>query len=183
MTHGWTRMAWTVLALVALSNGLLGAAPARAAGATQIHGTGFYDDLGLCVDPVDPDVAYALTMSGDLEGCWYIAIDTVDCSPSGTYREIGHERFVGRYEGAEGTFRTTYRFTAKYADCANVLGELVGRCQHPIVAGSGTGVFTGVSGRLDFKDDIAAGNFPYRGHLQWSASGVNQRVLRMATSC
>ena len=45
--------------------------------------------------------------------------------------------------------------------------EIFGRCQHPIVAGSGTGVFEGVTGRLDFKDDIAAGNFPYRGHFKF----------------
>jgi hypothetical protein len=45
--------------------------------------------------------------------------------------------------------------------------EIFGRCQHPIVNGSGEGVFSGVTGRLDMKDDIEAGNYPYRGHLKF----------------
>ena len=42
-----------------------------------------------------------------------------------------------------------------------------GRCQHLVLEGSGTGVFGGVTGRLDFKDDVEAGNFPYRGQLRF----------------
>jgi hypothetical protein len=34
-----------------------------------------------------------------------------------------------------------------------------------MVKGSGEGVFEGATGRLDFKDDVSVGNFPYRGHL------------------
>jgi hypothetical protein len=34
-----------------------------------------------------------------------------------------------------------------------------------MVKGSGEGVFEGATGRLDFKDDIDAGNYPYRGHF------------------
>jgi hypothetical protein len=104
-------------------------------------------------------------MTGDLQGCLYVFVETAECSPSGTYRETGNEIFVGQYNGGAGTFRTTYKFEAKYQDCPNLVGEIVGRCQHPIIAGSGNGVFAGVTGRLDFKDDIEAGNFPYRGHL------------------
>jgi hypothetical protein len=77
---------------------------------------------------------------------------------------LGRELFVG----ADGTFETTYRFEAKYEDPANLIGEIFGRCQHKIVAGSGTGAFDGVRGRIDFKDDIEAGNFPYRGSLQFA---------------
>ena len=78
------------------------------------------------------------------------------------------EQYLAAFLGLAlaGTFRTTYQFTAKYEDCANLVGEIVGRCQHPLIASSGEGVFEGVTGRLDFKDDIEAGNFPYRGHLQ-----------------
>jgi hypothetical protein len=61
----------------------------------------------------------------------------------------------------------TYRFEAKYEDVDNLAGEIFGRCQHVIVDGSGTGVFEGVAGRFNIKDDIAAGDFPYRGHLRW----------------
>jgi hypothetical protein len=51
--------------------------------------------------------------------------------------------------------------TEKYEDCINFV-EMVGRCQHPIIEASGTGVFEGLTGRLDIMDDVAAGNFPYR---------------------
>ncbi|HEX5651716.1 MAG TPA: hypothetical protein VFX58_01500 [Chitinophagaceae bacterium] len=137
-------------------------------GATQISGIGFYATVGEC-DYESQGAVYAIRMTGDLEGCLYAFIDDFECSPSGTYREVGREYFVGTYNGQPGTFRTTYKFEAKYEDCeGGPLGaEIFGRCQHPIVAGSGTGVFNGVSGQLNFKDDIQAGNFPYRGRLQF----------------
>jgi hypothetical protein len=137
-------------------------------GATQISGVGFYATAGEC-GPLNPPAAYAIKMTGDLQGCLYAFIDDYECSPSGTYREEGREYFVGTYNGQSGTFWTTYKFEAKYEDCdGGPLGaEIFGRCQHPITAGSGTGVFSGVSGRLDFKDDIESGNFPYRGHLSF----------------
>ena len=110
-------------------------------------------------------------MTGDLEGCLYTYVDEFKCSPSGTYYEVGREYFVGTYKGEYGTFWTNYKFEAKYEGCAEngsyVGAEIKGRCQHPIVAGSSTGVFEGVTGRLDIKDDIAAGNYPYRGHFRF----------------
>jgi hypothetical protein len=139
------------------------------AGATQISGVGFYATSGEC-SSLNPPSAFALRMTGDLQGCLYVFVDDYECSPSGTYREEGREYFVGTYNGQTGTFWTTYKFEARYEGCDNgapVGAEIFGRCQHPIVAGSGTGVFNGVSGRLDFKDDIEAGNFPYRGHFRW----------------
>ena len=138
-------------------------------GATQISGIGFYAEPDEC-NAVE-DASFALRMTGDLEGCHYVFVDFFECSPSGTYRESGREYFVGTYHEEAGTFWTEYRFEAKFEDCSedgSYLGlEIFGRCQHPIVKGSGTGVFEGVTGRLDFKDDIAAGNFPYRGHLNF----------------
>ena len=138
------------------------------AGATQISGVGFYATSGEC-DYESQNAAYAIKMTGDLQGCLYAFIDEYECSPSGTYREEGREYFVGTYNGQSGTFWTTYKFEARYEDCdGGPLGaEIFGRCQHPIVAGSGTGVFGGVSGQLNFKDDIEAGNFPYRGQLRF----------------
>jgi hypothetical protein len=141
-------------------------------GATQISGIGFFAGPGECNDPEGQGSSYSLVMTGDLVGCHYVFIETSSCSAGGTYKESGTETFVGTYNGATGTFRTTYLFTGKYADCANVTGEIFGRCQHPVVAGSGEGVFEGVTGRLDFKDDIEAGNFPYRGHFQWATSDL-----------
>lgn len=141
----------------------------NSAGATQISGVGFYATASEC-DYESQGAVYAIRMTGDLEGCLYAFIDEFECSPSGTYREEGREFFVGTYNGQSGTFWTTYKFEAKYEGCSQngPLGaEIFGRCQHPITAGTGTGVFVGVTGRLDFKDDIEAGNFPYRGHLRF----------------
>jgi hypothetical protein len=141
---------------------------ARMNGATQISGIGYYATSAEC-SSVNPPSAFALRLTGDLEGCLYVFIDDYECSPSGTYREEGREYFVGTYNGQTGTFWTTYKFEARYEGCdGGPLGaEIFGRCQHPITAGSGTGVFDGVSGRIDFKDDIEAGNFPYRGHFRF----------------
>jgi hypothetical protein len=167
-----TLLTLTTLAAVAfISVASPGPSPAFAEEATQISGVAFFDDPldPACEDPegVDPEgvpANYALVMTGDLEGCLYTFVETAESSPSGTYRETGTELFVDS-EGA-GTFETTYRFEAKYEDVDNLAGEIFGRCQHPIVEGSGTGIFEGVTGRLDFKDDVETGTFLYRGHLQ-----------------
>jgi len=165
------RRILAVLTLMALLVVAL-AVPAFARGATQISGVGFLPDEQTCNDPGGEGAApggeaadYALILTGDLEGCLYTSIETAKSSPSGTYRETGTEVFVA--SDGSGTFETTYRFEAKYEDVDNLTGEIFGRCQHPIVKGSGTGIFEGVTGRLDFKDDIEAVNFPYRGHLRW----------------
>ncbi len=153
------------IALVAAKDVSAAPSPALAGGATQISGVGFFADEETCDDPEGEGDNYALILTGDLEGCLYTFVETAKSSPSGTYRETGTEVFVA--SDGSGTFETTYRFEAKYEDVDNPATEIFGRCQHPIVEGSGTGVFEGVSGRLDFKDDIEAGNFPYRGHLRW----------------
>jgi hypothetical protein len=154
-------MAVMVAAMVVVSTA---PSPALAGGATQISGIGVLDEGDTCDDPEGEGADFALIMTGDLEGCLYTFVETAESSPSGTYRETGTELFVDS-EGA-GTFETTYRFEAKYEDVANLAGEIFGRCQHPIVEGSGTGIFEGVTGRLDFKDDVETGNFLYRGHLR-----------------
>lgn len=143
------------------------AAPAGAGGATQVRGIAQgADGVTACTELVALSADYALDLgadpTNDLTGCLYGFVETFRCRPSGTYTETGRELYVDD----TGTFETTYRFTAKFEDCATLAGEIHGRCQHPIVAGSGTGAYEGVTGRLDFKDDIEAGNFPYRGHLR-----------------
>ena len=139
-------------------------------GATQVSGIGYFDATDAC-NSGGQGAAYAINMTGDLEGCLYTFVDGFECSPSGTYREVGREHFVGTYNGEPGSFWTNYKFEAKYEGCAEngsyVGAEIKGRCQHPIVEGSGTGVFEGATGWMAFKDDIEAGNFPYRGHLQF----------------
>ena len=155
----------TILLMATMALTLLVASGvALAGGATQISGVGSFDES---CDPESADADYAILMTGDLDGCLYTFIETAQSSPSGTYRETGTELFVGSTSEGAGTFETTYRFTAKYEDVSDPATEIFGRCQHPIVEGSGTGIFEGVTGRLDLKDDIEAGNFPYRGHLRW----------------
>ena len=157
----------TVLVAATLLALILAAPAALAGGATQISGVGVFDDEEAPVCAPVPGYDYALVMTGDLEGCLYTDVQTAESSPSGTYRETGTELFVGSYLDGSGTFETTYRFEAKYEDVANLSGEIFGRCQHPIVEGSGTGVFEGVSGHLFFKDEVESGTFLYRGHLRY----------------
>lgn len=141
-------------------------------GSTQISGLGiFASEPSQCDSENEGGGAhFALLLTGDLEGCLYVFVEDHECSPSGTYREVGSEYFVGTYKGESGTFRSTYRFEAKFEGCDDgfFLGaEIFGRCQHPIQKGSGTGVFDGVTGRLDFKDNVEDHSFPYTGHLKF----------------
>ena len=157
--------ALTALTVMALMNAVFaGPSPTRTQGAKQIAGVGFFDTLGECTDPEGQGFSYALTLTGDLSGCHYVFIETSRCLESGAYYESGTETFVGTYDGQPGTFTTDYVFTAKYANCTTFTGETAGRCQHPFTGG--TGVFLGVKeARIDMKDDVEAGNFPYRGHI------------------
>jgi hypothetical protein len=153
--------------MMALIGGVVaGPAPARQEGMKPISGIGHYAEPGACTDPEAQDASYILTLTGSLQGCHYVRIDTSKCTDGGAYYEAGTETFVGTYDGQPGTFRTDYVFTAKYADCETFTEELAGRCQHPFINGSGTGVFEGIrEARFDMKDDIGAGNFPYKGHI------------------
>jgi hypothetical protein len=110
---------------------------------------------------------FTLVIESDLKGCWYSdTIDTGKEMPSGVYIETGTETFVGcmTVDGEEkcGSFSTTYRFSCKFPASGE---QICGRCQHPIVAGSGTGDFEGATGRLDFKDNVETGEAAYRGHV------------------
>jgi hypothetical protein len=167
MKRRLTILTLTTLAAVAII-GVVSTAPspALAEGATQISGDAFFADTGDCDDdPEGVGADYALVMTGDLEGCLYTFVGPAVSSPSGTYRETGTETFVASDPEGAGTFRTTYRFEAKYEDPTDPTTEIFGRCQHPIVEGSGTGIFEGVSGQLFFKDEVESGTFLYRGHL------------------
>jgi hypothetical protein len=166
MKRRLTILTLTTLAAVALIGVVWTApSPALAEGATQISGVAFFADTGECDDPEGVDANFALVMTGDLEGCLYTFVKTAESSPSGTYRETGTETFVDS-DGVS-TFETTYRFEAKYEDVTDPATEIFGRCQHPIVEGSGTRIYEGVSGQLFFKDDVESGTFLYRGHLRF----------------
>jgi hypothetical protein len=157
--------------VVALLASLLLALPAASAHAAnhQLTGTASFDPPPPPHPPC-PEAPSAynsyppLVMGGSLDGCWYTHIETARTTPGGVYLESGTELFVGRLDrGDAGTFTTTYKFEAKLnADGA----EVRGRCQHPIVSGSGTGGFAGATGRVDFKDIIGDTiTYVYRGHI------------------
>lgn len=166
MKRRFTIWAFTALTMMILITGVFAGPSPTPQGAKQISGIGYYAAAGACTDAEGENASYVLTLTGSLTGCHYVFVETAKCSPGGTYTETGTETFVGTYDGQSGTFSTTYVFTAKYADCDALAGEVEGRCQHPFINGSGTGVFKGVKeARLDMRDDVGAGNFPYRGHL------------------
>jgi hypothetical protein len=167
MKRRFTISVLTALMIMALISGVFaGPAPMRIEGAKPISGIGYYDQAGTCTDDEGLTASYVLRMTGSLDGCQYVFIETSQCRPGGAYYESGTETFVGSYEGQRGSFRTNYVFMAKYADCPNFAGEVEGRCQHPFEQNSGKGVFEGIKeARLDMRDDVGAGNFPYRGHI------------------
>jgi hypothetical protein len=138
-------------------------APSAHAAMDQISGVGVLAGEGECTSPPGTFTEYTLVMSGELVGCLYTDILTAETKPSGVYLETGVETFVGSVNGGlPGTFTTTYKFEAKFAPDGS---EIHGRCQHPIVDGSGTGGFEGASGRINFKDDVETGEFFYKGHI------------------
>jgi len=152
------------LATVALTLGL--ASETSAGGATQISGSINGPD---CVTPPEgfEPFDYAFPIDGDLVGCVYGVITSARFHEgSGTYQERADEIFVSS-EGLDDTFRMTENYTAKLDPDNDVTGLFFARCKHPIVSGSGTGVFEGVSGRLDFKDDTVNGTTVYKGHLRY----------------
>jgi hypothetical protein len=137
------------------------------AAATQISGASTYDTTGAVCGP--PPAGYAdftsyppLVMQGSLEGCWYTKAETSTQISSGVYLESGEEVFVGTLNGGPvGTFATTYHYQSKWDPNAATGTEIVGRCEHDLV--TGTGGFAGISGMVFFKDD--APEYFYRGHI------------------
>ena len=162
----WLRAA--ALSAVVVATALVGVATTAAAGTMQVSGSGVYNEA--CTVPADAGAPPADTgnyppikMDGSLEGCWYTYVSDSRSHPSGAYQESGTELFVGCLnETTCGTFSTTYTFTGKFT--ANFEAEIHGRCQHPIV--SGTGDFAGTSGIILFKDDVDDGVFYYRGNMK-----------------
>ena len=158
MKH-WIRPTLGIVA-AALTALIVIASPVSAAGNSQISGVGAFDEDGIC-DEIPS--AFTMVITGDLAGCWYThGWDVTVETPSGVYQERGTETFVGCLADGTtcGTFSTTYTFTAKYAPDGS---EIRGGCHHPIVVG--TGAFAGITGRLDFKDDVQTGQAIFRGHI------------------
>jgi len=146
--------------------------PIAADAATRLSGEGAYD-AGQCPAPpagYEDFTSYpGLAMTGSLEGCLYTKVITSKETPGGVYLESGEEVFIGSLgTGPVGTFATTYKFESKWDPDVSTGVELHGRCQHPVVEGSGTGGLAGAKGRLDFKDIIGDPvTYVYRGHLSF----------------
>jgi hypothetical protein len=160
--------------LVVLVMGLLMVSPLAANAATnRLSGDARYDAAQCPAPPrgFEDFISYpGLSMTGSLEGCLYTKVETTKDTPGGVYLESGEEVFIGSLDGGpEGTFTTTYRFESKWDPDVTTGVELHGRCQHPIVGGSGTVGFDGARGRLDFKDIIGDPvTYVYRGHISLS---------------
>lgn len=151
--------------------GLFSVSPAAAGAASNgVSGSGYYS-AAECPGPpagYESFTSYdGLVMNGDLEGCLYTRVASTKETPSGVYIEVGEEVFVGSLDGgASGTFATTYKFESKWDPDVSTGVEVHGRCQHPLVAGSGTGGFEGATGRLNFKDIIKDPvTYVFRGHI------------------
>ena len=158
----WLRAA-TVLAVVAATALVVVVATAMA-GTTHVSGSGVYNaacDPPVGTAPADPGNYPPLDLVGSLDGCWYTYVSDSKVNPSGTYQETGTELFVGCLNGTTcGQFTTTYTFTGKFTESG---AEIHGRCQHPVTGT--TGGFAGMSGVIQFKDDVDTGIFYYRGNI------------------
>lgn len=148
-------LAVAATAMLALSGTASGAGAIQVSGLGNfgVAGEGNCTDLGLLAG-----ADYLIDLSGDLNGCVYgyiTAYKLVD--GPGIYKETADETFKGCYGATCGTFDMVENFHTKF--------DVVGFCKHPIVKGSGTDGFAGVTGRLDFRDDLVALNAPYTGHL------------------
>jgi hypothetical protein len=144
--------------------------PPASEATTRLSGDAYYDAVRCPGPPAgyeDFTTYPGLVLMGSIEGCLYTKVVATKETPSGVYQERGEEVVVGRLDGGPvGTFATVYRFESKWDPDVSTGVEVHGRCQHPIVEGSGTGGFAGATGRLDFKD-IIGGAIPYvyRGHI------------------
>lgn len=160
----------SMVLMIAIGMLITVAVPASAGGngVTQVAGA---TDAVACDDGpgawAEPD--YAFHISGNLIGCVYGLVTDGRCHPSGMYQEVADEIFVSDAD-PEDTFEMTEFFWAKFVfdvtcDFDTITAQVFGGCKHPIKAGSGEGAYEGVTGRLDFKDDVDAGIANYTGHL------------------
>lgn len=150
-------LALTGLLLVTL------ALPSAAGGVTQARGIGS-GGVGHPACTAIEGADYIIRMDGDLDGCIYGFVTDFAVTPSGVYKETADETFVGCLGDRCGSFDMVENFHAKFDPETGA--QQHGRCQHPIVDGSGTDGFAGVTGIVHFSDDVDAGNAPYRAQLR-----------------
>ena len=159
-----------LLAFLAVTSAILSAlaAPASAAGAGQVSG----NQAPVATCEGDSSALGTYVMDGSLIGCWFTdSFDVVREHASGTVQITGTEHFDGCLDlggdgtcsgDPDGTLSFSFQFSGKF-DLVT-FAEIRGRCQHPIV--SGTGGFGTASGVIMFRDDVATGIAPYRGNIR-----------------
>ena len=154
--HAFRRIGWGMGLVAAIA---LAASPVAAGSSTQVDGLLTPDTSAVCQE--DGASVATFTVTGGLTGCWYIDEWTIrNETPSGSTKASGTELFSGCLGTRCGHFWTTYTFTYKIVDGA----EVHGRCHHPIVRGDGG--FTGVKGVLEMHD-LPNGCAVYSGHLSF----------------
>lgn len=164
----YLRLGVLVCAVLIAGFATLSATPASAA-SVQVSGVQTPVSSGPCFDP---GALASFTMQGSLIGCWYIDTFNRKDQTSGTFQATGTEHFVGCLDldgdqactggDRQGTLYFSFQFTGKVDPVT--LAEIHGRCQHPIIAG--TGDFAGASGVITFKDDVTNGTSLYRGPVK-----------------
>ena len=131
-----------------------------------------------------PGSDWAISLTGDLEGCWSAFVQDYKCKELEDYDlyfEEGREVFVGKFHGKQGRFRTTYTFEAAYAKgfCQSFdpTLEVGGGCNHKISGGSG--VFADAEGLIKFIDVITGvTGDPVTGEFQAGTWGKQFPLLR-----
>ena len=176
-THGISWRSARVLSASALASMMLaGGSTALASGDNKtvfVSGNSTFSDCGL------PGSDFAISLTGDLKGCWSAFVEDLKCKELEHYDlvfEEGREVFVGEFRGKQGRFRTTYKFEGAYAKgyCQSFNGslEVGGGCKHRINGGSR--VFEDAEGLITFFDVITnvTGN-PVTGKFKAGSGGNN----------
>jgi len=170
------RSARVFIASALASMMLAGGSTALASGDNKtvfVSGNSTFSDCGLAGSD------YAISLTGDLKGCWSAFVEDFKCKELEHYDlvfEEGREVFVGEFRGKQGRFRTTYRFEGAYAKgyCQSFNGslEVGGFCKHRINGGSR--VFEDAEGLITFFDVITnvTGN-PVTGTFKAGSGGNN----------
>jgi len=150
-----------------------------------------------------PGSDWAISLTGDLEGCWSSYVQGFKCKELQDYDlyfEEGREVFVGKLRGKQGRFRTTYTleaaFAKPYCQSFDPTLQVAGGCKHKVIGGSGVfanakgvitflDVVTGVTGDPvtgEFQAGTGGNNFLYYGRIGFDQDDTSPRPSRTASS-
>jgi hypothetical protein len=161
--RGARILAAAALATLIMASGNI--ALATGDGSIRISGNTVYSDCGVTGSD------FALLMTGDLEGCLSIFVQSYTCrevNGFAHYTERGREAFVGNLRGKHGRFTTNYTIDAAYAsgfcDSFDYSLELSGSCIHHIHGKTGVfadreGVYTMFDVVTNVTGDPVTGEF------------------------